>query len=89
MFRFGFDAGKLDYGLGQGFDQRDIPIWVVLARERSRADDGIFVELGQAEAGSVRVRAVAERGEDVLVLLTREAVCVGNGRVDGGAQVPT
>jgi hypothetical protein len=55
MFRFGFDAGEFDHGLRQGFDQLDIPVGVVFAREGGGTDYAVLAELGEAESGGVRV----------------------------------
>ena len=51
--------------------------------------DGLqLVEGGEAELGGLEVALVAEGGEDVFVLLTVQAVGIGNDAVDGSTDGP-
>src|SRR5262249_28953925 len=80
--------GQIDHRLGQALVERDVRVRVVGLDEGAEADVFQLVEGGKAALGGLAVALMAERGEYMDVLLTREAIGVSDHGVDGGAHSP-
>jgi hypothetical protein len=78
----------VDDRLRQRSVQRDVVIGIVLTHEGVKADGMQLVERGEAKVWGRQVGLVGKAVEDVSILLSGEAVRVGDYRIDGGANNP-